>query len=405
MHIRPILSALSRHRASTLLIALEIALACAVLCNACFLIGQRLDNMHIDSGIDEASLAVVRLDGYADQSPNDLNARMLAGLRAIPGVQSAAVINTVPFGQQAGAAGIFLDAENEHFGGVVDFYAGSPGSLETLGTRVVAGRAPRVADYQPVANFLPAEASILVTRALAEQLWPGADPLGREIWLGEDMHYRVMGVLDHLATARPGGRGAHSADWSVFVPTQPGPGLLGTYVLRAAPGDLPRVLQAARDTVAEVAPTVVLDEEQTATLPELRERYFRSDRAMAGLLVGTIVALLLVTALGIVGLTSFWVSQRRRQIGVRRALGATRGDILRYFQTENFLIVTGGVALGMLLAYGLNQALMQHYELARLPAFYLPVGAIVLWLLGQAAVLAPARRATRVSPAEATRSI
>src|SRR3546814_14396560 len=97
-------------------------------------------------GIAEAWLAVVRLDGYADQSPNDLNARMLAGLRAIPGVQSVAVINTVPFGQQAGAAGIFLDAENEHFGGVVDFYAGSPGSLETLGTRVVAGRAPQTAE-------------------------------------------------------------------------------------------------------------------------------------------------------------------------------------------------------------------------------------------------------------------
>src|SRR3546814_21138615 len=114
--------------------------------------------MRIDSGVDEASLAVVRLDGYADQPANDLNARVLAGLRAIPGVQSVAVINAVPFGQQAGAAGIFLDAENKHFGGVVDFYVGSPGSLETLGTRVVAGRAPQAADYQPVANFVPAHA-------------------------------------------------------------------------------------------------------------------------------------------------------------------------------------------------------------------------------------------------------
>src|SRR3546814_11570182 len=77
--------------------------------------------MRIDSGVDEASLAVVRLDGYADQPANDLNARVLAGLRAIPGVQSVAVINAVPFGQQAGAAGIFLDAENKHLGGGVGF--------------------------------------------------------------------------------------------------------------------------------------------------------------------------------------------------------------------------------------------------------------------------------------------
>src|SRR3546814_11843736 len=118
---------------------------------------------------------------------------------------------------------------------------------------------------------------------------------------------------------------------------------------------------------------------------------------MAGLLVGTIGALLLVTALGIVGLTSVWVSQRRRQIGVRRALGATRGDILRYFQTEHFLIVSVGIAMGMLLAYGLNQGLLQPYEPARLPAFYLPLGAFVLWLLCQVAELAPARPATRVT--------
>ena len=404
MQIRPILSALARHRASTLLIALEIALACAVLCNACFLIGQRLDNMRIDSGVDEASLAVVRLDGYDDQSASDLNARVQAGLAAIPGVQSVSIINAVPFGPHAGVAGITLDATGEHSGGVVDFYVGAPGSLEALGAQVVAGRAPQADDYQPVPDFVPADASVLVTRVLAAHLWPGANPLGREFWMGK-YHFRVMGVLDHLAIAQPGSRGANSAEWSVFVPGQPGPQLLGNYLLRADPQDLPRIMQAARDTIARVAPEVVLDEEQSVPLTELRERYFRKDRAMAGLLVGVIVALLLVTALGIVGLTSFWVSQRRRQIGVRRALGATRGDILRYFQTENFLIVSAGIVMGMLLAYGLNQGLMQRYELARLPAIYLPVGAVVLWLLGQVAVLAPARRAASVPPAEATRSI
>ena len=118
-----------------------------------------------------------------------------------------------------------------------------------------------------------------------------------------------------------------------------------------------------------------------------------------------IAALLLVTALGIIGLASFWVQQRRRQIGIRRALGATRGDILRYFQTENFLIVTGGIVLGMALAFGLNLMLMKLYELPRLPLYYLPIGALVLWGLGQLAVLAPALRAAAVPPVVATRSV
>lgn len=126
---------------------------------------------------------------------------------------------------------------------------------------------------------------------------------------------------------------------------------------------------------------------------------------MAGILVGVIVALLTVTALGIVGLASFWVAQRRKQIGVRRALGATRRDILHYFQTENFLLATFGIVLGMLMAYGINLFLMTHYELPRLPLLYLPIGAIALWMIGQLAVLSPALRAAKVPPVVATRSV
>ena len=118
-----------------------------------------------------------------------------------------------------------------------------------------------------------------------------------------------------------------------------------------------------------------------------------------------LMLLLVVTALGIVGLASFWVQQRTKQIGVRRALGATRSQILRYFQTENFLLATIGIVLGMLMAYGINQLLMDRYELPRLPALYLPVGALALWLLGQIAVFGPARRAAAVPPAVATRSV
>ncbi|MGH8152801.1 MAG: ABC transporter permease, partial [Rhodanobacteraceae bacterium] len=106
----------------------------------------------------------------------------------------------------------------------------------------------------------------------------------------------------------------------------------------------------------------------------------------------------------IVALASFWVAQRRKQIGIRRALGARRIDILRYFQTENFLIVTFGIVLGMVLAYGLSLLLMQHYELPRLPWFYLPIGAVALWVIGRLAVLGSALRAAAVPPVGATRS-
>ena len=125
---------------------------------------------------------------------------------------------------------------------------------------------------------------------------------------------------------------------------------------------------------------------------------------MIGLLLIVSGLLLLVTALGIIGLASFWVQQRTKQIGIRRALGATRAQILRYFQTENFLLAGIGIVVGMLLAYLLNQWLMGRYELPRLPLLYLPVGAVLLWLLGQIAVFGPARKAASIPPAVATRS-
>jgi putative ABC transport system permease protein len=175
------------------------------------------------------------------------------------------------------------------------------------------------------------------------------------------------------------------------------------YVLRVPPDRRAETIDAAVAALERVNPNRIVLEKQTFT--ELRRKSFEQDRAMAWLLTGVCIALLIVTALGIVGLASFWVQQRTRQIGIRRALGATRGQILRYFQTENFILATLGIILGMALAYGINVWLMDKYHVARLPAVFLPLGAIVLWLLGQLAVLGPALRASAVPPAVATRTV
>jgi putative ABC transport system permease protein len=176
------------------------------------------------------------------------------------------------------------------------------------------------------------------------------------------------------------------------------------YVLRSAPGDRARILQEGSAELLKLSANRLISAARTQTYEEIRAAYFQRDTTMIGLLLASALGLLFVTALGITGLANFWVQQRTRSIGIRRAIGATRGDILRYFQTENFLIVGAGIVLGMLLAFLLNAELMQHYELARLPLLYLPMGALVLWGLGQLAVLGPALRAAAVPPVVATRS-
>jgi putative ABC transport system permease protein len=199
---------------------------------------------------------------------------------------------------------------------------------------------------------------------------------------------------------RANDNGPTNFGYSMILPIRPAG---GRYLLRTEPSRRDEVLKAAVAALERSKRSrIILDQD---TITDIASEYYRQDKAMVWLLASVCAALLVVTALGIVGLASFWVQQRTKQIGVRRALGATRTQVLRYFQTENFLLTTIGIVLGMLGAFGLNQLLMTHYELPRLPVPYLPIGALVLWLLGQIAVFGPARRAAAVPPAIATRSV
>jgi putative ABC transport system permease protein len=403
MNIRPILVALRRHRTATFLIALEIALACAVLCNACFLIANRISIMRMASGVDEKSLAFISMDGYNASRGGEINARVVNGLAAIPGVRSVGIINTVPFASPNNN-GITTDPAGRQYEHVVSTYTGDMASLRALGVRLVAGRLPTVDEYRPIDSYMPDDSLILISRSLAHSLWPGEDPLGKDAWSGK-FHFRVIGVVEHLIASWPEMQTPAWRDWSIFIPVLPGTKLSGTYVVQADPKDLPRVFRDAVLAMPKIAPEAVFDHDSSGLVSDIRERYFRDDRAMIGILLGVIFALMLVTALGIVGLASFWVQQRRKQIGIRRAIGATRADILHYFQTENFLIVTMGIAIGVVLAYVLNLILMKAYEVNHLPMSYLLASAVALWLLGQLAVLGPALRAAAVPPVVATRSV
>ena len=124
------------------------------------------------------------------------------------------------------------------------------------------------------------------------------------------------------------------------------------------------------------------------------------------IVLATVITLLVgLTALVIVGLASFNVTQRTKQIGTRRALGARRIDIVRQFMLENWLITTTGAALGIVLTAVVASWLETAFALPRLDWRYLPVGIVSLWVLSTLAVIAPARRAASVPPAVATRSV
>lgn len=124
------------------------------------------------------------------------------------------------------------------------------------------------------------------------------------------------------------------------------------------------------------------------------------------IILSIVIALLIgLTALVIVGLASFHVTQRTEQIGTRRALGATRAHIIREFLLENWMITTAGAVLGVVLTVAVAYWLETTFQLPRLDWRYLPAAIGAMWLLSSMAVIEPARRAASVPPAVATRSI
>jgi putative ABC transport system permease protein len=244
---------------------------------------------------------------------------------------------------------------------------------------------------------------VIVSKPVADKLFPRGGALGKTIYQ-DGKPATIVGIIERLQTPTTQAWGSTWAYNSVLEPVRLD-GASASYAVRARPGREQAVMREARKALLAVNPLRVMPESWgIQSLSQIRAKVYRADQAMA-LLMGTICVILLgVTAAGIVGLTSFWVGQRHKQIGVRRALGARKADIVRYFQVENLLVAGGGVVLGVALAALLNVWLMAHYAMPRLPSGYVVVGALALLVLGQLAVWVPARRASCVPPVVATRA-
>ena len=420
MTLPPILAALKKHKAGVTLITLQIALTLAIVCNAVFIIGQRIDRIERPSGINENNLFLITQSWVGAPSGDDqgsvdkLDAMQqtdIATLRNLPDVESAIAINTLPLLNSTWSGGIGLKPDQQSSTAQAAFYFGTEEMIPALGLKLVGGRNFTRSDVNHMGfrghNRPPI---VIVTKALADKLFPKGDALGKTIYVYRDAPSTIIGIVERMQVPSPD---SWANDWfwnSVLIPTRLDAGF-ARYAVRAKPGRLDAAMREAPKALFASNPMRVIETgdnfEDTSvhSFADIRAHAYRADRGMA-ILMGVICLILLcVTGAGIVGLTSFWVGQRRKQIGIRRALGATQHDILRYFQTENLMIAGVGVVMGALLAVGLNLWMMKQFSMDRMSLLYVLVGIVSLLVLGQGAVFAPALRASRVSPVEATRSV
>jgi len=409
MEIKPILAALRQHKAGTILIAMQIALTLAIVCNALFIIQQRVAHLSEPTGIDEPNIFVIQNEWIGQTSSAQADAKLRSDLdllRRVPGVKDVTTSNSYPLRGGGWDDGVRLSAEQIEDSSDATIYFADEHFLDTLDLKLVGGRNFRADEIQPMSmRDRLAPPVIMVTRALAEKLFPGGSALGKTVYLVGGPA-TIVGVVDLLQAQSVARWASNFAYRSVIVPRRMAIAEGAFYIVRTQPGQLEPAMLAARKALFADNPRRVWDDKNgILSFAEVRSMAYESDRGMAVLMGIISLVLLAITAAGIVGLTSFWVGQRRRQIGVRRALGATRGDILSYFMTENLLISVGGAVAGAVLAVAMNLWLVTRFEMHRLSLFYVLAGVLMLLLLGQGAVLAPAIRASKVSPVEATRSV
>ncbi|HET8942350.1 MAG TPA: FtsX-like permease family protein [Rudaea sp.] len=418
MSLHPIVAALRKHKAGVILIALQIALTLAIVCNAIFIIGQRIERVHRPTGLDENNLFFVTQQWVGAPSADTpdgvekldaMQREDLAALRNMPGVASVAPINSLPLVNSSWTGEVSTKPDSgigDKSGKRTAYYFTDEHVLATLGLKLVAGRAFTASDvmHQGFRDRRDRPVAI-ITQALADKLFPQGHAVGKVMYSdGGTSPTTIIGVVERLQIPSTGSFG-NSFNWSsTLIPTRLDANF-ARYAVRTKPGQLEATMRGVVPLLYQVNRMRVLDDDSVKPFAAIRAKAYRADVGMA-VLMGVICLILIgVTAAGIVGLTSFWVGQRHRQIGVRRALGARKKDILRYFQMENLLISGIGAFLGLLLAVGLNLWLMQRFEMDRIPVVYVLLGLTFVLALGQAAVLLPARRASNVPPVVATRSV
>jgi putative ABC transport system permease protein len=406
MELLSIVTGLRRHKATSALIALQVALTLCIVSNALFVVHGRLVRIDRPTGIDEADFAMFRNEWLTPQG--DLKGRIqgdLAVLRSAPGVADAYATNGVPLYLGGGAGGVGTKPNQETPSAYAAEYIVDDHAMKTLGIRLTEGRWFTPGDIVE-RHDSPEDGPpiVIITRALATKLFPAGHALGSSIYVGKNPS-AIIGIVERLVTPLLYGVPPQVMD-SFFENSILIPGLLVEdiylYVIRAMPGQRDAALLTSQRLLAQHDRARGID--LVHTFPAIRAESYKTDRSLALLLSLVCAMLLLVTGLGIVGLASYWVGLRRSPIGIRRALGARRIDIVRYFQIENVLIVGCGAAVGLALAVAANLWMVQKMALPRMGVHYAIAGAAIVLILGQLAVLWP-RRAASTPPARATRAL
>jgi putative ABC transport system permease protein len=406
MDIGPIWRAMLRNKAGFILIALQMAVTLTILVNAFGIIQENSRKIAEDSGIDEPNtftMASVLFTDYEREQRKALIDEDLDLIRNTPGVVSATASNSFPLRQGGWSMGLALEPGNQTTESVsTAIYFVDDHGVETFDVSLIDGEnflPEQITWDDPATNTWPAYG--IVTEELAKQLFPDetVSYVGKTVFINDNDPVTIVGVIDKLQSPWPNWNAV--VERSMLVPQRRASEFV-RYIIRTEPGLRDQLMPEIEAMLAASNKDRIIRD--VAAMEETRKLAYIGDAALIKILGFVVLLLTIITGLGIVGLASFNVSRRTRQIGIRRALGATKPAIVRYFLIENTIVSAIGLVVGGGLAVALNMTMVQAFSIEPLAWYVIPAGMLTLWLVGQLAVAGPARRASNITPAIATRS-
>ncbi|ATC97198.1 ABC transporter permease [Pseudoalteromonas tunicata] len=398
--LKPIFNSLLRSRVGAVLLIVQIALTLAIVSNAAFMIHDRIAYLNQPTGYPEQDIFKFNVTSFGKDI--DLSKQFELdedAVRAIPGVINAVMINQIPISGSGDSTGFALKPRSEPGPSIrAAYFIADENFADAAGVKIISGRNIRPDEVVMSNKFDTVPTVALVSKQFAKDMFPDSDPLGQIIYYG-DNPFTVVGVLDHmtgpwLSDSRPNN--------VVIFPFALGQ-TIRKFLVRTEPGMRDEVMHQIESLMLGLESQRVITD--LTTMDDKKAEYVAQDRLMMRMLIALISILVVVTALGIFGLTLFNISKRTKQIGTRRALGAKKSDIVKYFIIENGLISAVGLVIGAIFAILLGNKLMTLYSLPQLNFKYVVVTAFGIFVMSLIAVYGPAKRAANISPSIATRSV
>lgn len=400
LDIMPIIKSLWRNKTGPLLIILQLSLTIAVISNALFMVNERIEKIERPSGIAERELFKIWVRRTSpDGDIQAISAKDMEIIRAYPGVVNATVISSIPLSGSGSSRLLRTSLEDKTVNFDSALYEVTQNGLGTLGATLIEGRNFNNNEINFFTRDNPPDHSVaIITKSISEKMFPEESAVGKTVFMG-NLSLTVVGVVERLMGPWP------ESDYAYDVTMTPllAKGESIHYLVRTREGERDAIMHALVEKLRSIDSTRLIADEKS--MVQIKRESYSNDYGMIKILTLVIFLLAFVNALGIFGLTTFWVNQRRKQIGIRRALGSTKAGVMRYFMLENVVLVLFSAVAGATIAYVNSSYMARAQGMQLLPVQYVLMTVTFLLLITILAAWSPIRKAAGISPVEAVANV